>query len=156
MCIRDRVERVELKNNNSAVVKVITNRGDIKADNYVVCLGAYSAKILKDLGVKIPIYPMKGYSITFNIESSLKAPKISLTDHQKKIVFTPIGQKLRVAGTAEFAGFNFSIPQSRIKPLHSAASKYFPQLCNFDSFSKWSCLRPQTPKSCLLYTSRCV
>lgn len=140
-----KIERLE-KNSNS-ISKIITSKGDIKADNYVICLGAFSAKFTSKVGIKIPIYPMKGYSITLNVIDANNKPKISLTDHQKKIVFTPLGDKLRVAGTAEFAGFDFSIPNSRVKPLHSAASKYFPRMSNYNKFEKWSCLRPQTPKS---------
>ena len=141
------VERIEKNDNSNSISKVITNRGDVAADNFIVCLGAFSAKLLNGLGVKIPVYPMKGYSITLDIKNNELAPKISLTDHQKKIVFTPLANKLRVAGTAEFAGFDFSIPNSRIKPLHSSASKYFPKVCEYNTFDKWSCLRPQTPKS---------
>lgn len=139
------IESLEKK--SDSITKVITNRGDITGDNFVVCTGAYSAKILSAIGIKIPIYPMKGYSITLKMKNAKNFPKTSLTDHQKKIVFTPIGDRLRVAGTAEFAGFDFSIPNSRVKPLHSAASKYFPRMCDYIKFDKWSCLRPQTPKS---------
>lgn len=125
------------------ITGVQTTLGDFKADNYVVTLGSYSPLFLKPLGIKAPIYPMKGYSITLPADS--QAPKMSLTDTELKLVYSRLGNKLRVAGTAEFAGYNHDVMPKRIAPILNAAKALFPE-CNFDQLlSSWACLRPSTP-----------
>ncbi len=86
---------------------------------------------------------MKGYSIT--IEANEFCPNISITDGTHKIVYSRLGNKLRVAGTAEFAGYNTSINEKRVTPIINAASTLIPK-ANWDQeISKWACLRPSTP-----------
>ncbi len=118
--------------------------GELSADAYVVALGVYTPLLMKPLGVRLPIYPMKGYSLT--LPGDAHCPSRSVTDAQYKVVFTPLGDKLRVAGTAEFAGYNTDIIESRIAPMLRAGRSLFPQV-NWDhpGISKWACLRPSTP-----------
>lgn len=125
------------------IVGVNTDQGDISADQYVMSLGSYSPIFLRDIGIDVPIYPMKGYSIT--LPANEFCPRISLTDGTHKIVFSRLGNRLRVAGTAEFAGYNDKINERRIKPIVSAASKLFPKADWNQDISKWACLRPSTP-----------
>jgi D-amino-acid dehydrogenase len=129
------------------VQSVITDKGDIECNSFVMCTGAYSAHFLRPIGIDLPVYPMKGYSISARISGSHTTPHVSVTDHQKKIVFSRIGNIFRAAGTAEFAGFDHTIPQERIDPLIKSCKSYFPDAADYNNLSIWSCLRPQTPRS---------
>lgn len=113
----------------------------------VICAGVGSVELAKDVGDRLPIYPVKGYSITIplNDEKSLKAaPKVSLLDDQAKIVTSFLGDRFRVAGTAELAGENYDIRRDRIKPLLDWVHTNFPDV-NTHEYHSWACLRPMTP-----------
>jgi D-amino-acid dehydrogenase len=132
-----------LKKEKLQIVAVDTDKGEMEADAFVMALGSYSPIYLRNIGIKAPIYPMKGYSIT--IEANEFCPNISITDGTHKIVYSRLGNKLRVAGTAEFAGYNTSINEKRVTPIINAASTLIPK-ANWDQeISKWACLRPSTP-----------
>lgn len=123
-----------------------TDKGELQADAYVMSLGSYSAMMLRQIGIKVPIYPMKGYSLTF--KANHFAPNISITDQNAKIVYSRFGPEcLRVAGTAEFAGYNDSINPKRIEPIVKAISTLFPKVLEEPDAitSEWACLRPSTP-----------
>lgn len=125
------------------IEKVVTDKGDFKGEGYVVALSSYSPLLLNKIGVRLPIYPMKGYSIT--VPSSEHTPSVSITDGSHKIVFSQLGNRLRVAGTAEFAGYNTDILPSRINPIVKAAQKVFPKVDWESGRTEWACLRPSTP-----------
>lgn len=114
-------------------------------DNVVVCAGVGSVKIGKIFGDSLSIYPIKGYSITINVrEQDMKyIPKVSVLDDQTKIVSSTLGNRLRVAGTAELAGENYDIRRDRIEPLLNWVHKNFPKVDTSD-YSSWTCLRPMT------------
>jgi D-amino-acid dehydrogenase len=125
------------------IASVTTDKGVHKADVYIMSLGSYSPLYLKALGIHVPIYPMKGYSVTF--AANHYSPKMSLTDGQHKIVYSMLGDRLRVAGTAEFAGYNTDIRSERINPIVKAVRGLFPK-CEFtEPTTEWACLRPSTP-----------
>jgi len=125
------------------ITSVTTDKGVFKADAYIVSLGSYSPIYLKPLGIHVPIYPMKGYSITF--PTNHYTPQMSLTDGEHKIVYSRLGDRLRVAGTAEFAGHNTDIRPERIAPIVRAVKELLPK-CEYDApLSEWACLRPSTP-----------
>ncbi|RYF70336.1 MAG: FAD-dependent oxidoreductase, partial [Comamonadaceae bacterium] len=93
-----------------------------------------------------PIYPLKGYSITLDIaEASGAAPRVSVTDAARKVVFARIGQRLRVAGMAELVGHNHSIPPARIQSLCQATRTLFPGCGDFAKLRPWTGMRPATP-----------
>lgn len=123
---------------------VETSRGMMKADAYIVCLGSHSTPYLKPLGVHLPITPMKGYSVT--VPAWNNAPQISLGDEANKIVYSRIGNRVRAAGTAEFAGFDYRIRRKRILPILRSMTTLFPE-ADVSVAEKWACLRPQTPDS---------
>ena len=131
-----------LKTENGKIVAVATNQGDISADGYVMAMGSYSPVYLRQIGIDLPIYPMKGYSIT--IPANDYCPQFSLTDGTHKIVYSRLGNELRVAGTAEFAGYDTSINENRIAPIVKACRELFPK-ADWDNPKKWACLRPSTP-----------
>ena len=136
------VEIYDIKQELSSIRAVSTNKGELVADAYVVATGSYASVHLRQIGIDVPIYPMKGYSIT--VEANEFCPYISLTDVANKIVYSRLGNKLRVAGTAEFAGYNHSINPVRIAPIVKAASELFPG-ADWGNVSPWACLRPSTP-----------
>lgn len=115
-------------------------------DDIVIAAGVGSCKLAKTIGDRLPIYPVKGYSITINLDevSGQYAPTVSLLDDQAKIVTSRLGNRLRVAGTAELAGENYDIRHDRIKPLLEWVHTNFPHV-NTKDYSSWACLRPMTP-----------
>lgn len=126
------------------IIGVQTNEGLKTADAYVMALGSYSYLHLKQIGIYVPVYPMKGYSLT--IPGATYLPNISITDNEHKIVVTRLGDKLRAAGTAEFAGYNTDIRDVRIQPILRATQQLFPHADYHDEhIAKWACLRPSTP-----------
>ncbi len=130
------------------VTGVETNKGVFTADSYVLSLGAYSSLYSRQIGISLPIYPMKGYSISIPIVHDEGSPAISLTDQTHKIVYSRLGDIIRVAGTAEFAGYDHSIKERRIAPILNSAQQLFPTMVtdeNRAAIQKWACLRPSTP-----------
>lgn len=130
----------------SHITRLIANNEDIKADGYVIASGASSSLLLNQLGIKNKIHPLKGYSITISGQSNDILPKVNITDQSNKIVYSRIGDNLRVAGMVDFAGFNSRIFDNRVDTLLSKAEELFPQIVNSDhiNISKWSCLRSST------------
>lgn len=135
----------EFIHGNKKIVAVETSKGTFKADVFVNCLGAYSKPLLKKIGVNLPIYPVKGYSASCPIIKDSKVPNASIYDHKRKFVLTKIGSTFRLAGTAEFGGFDHSIRPERVAPLIHTAKHFFPNACDYDNATKWACLRPLTP-----------
>ncbi len=115
-------------------------------DKIIVSAGVGSVEIAKFFGDSLPIYPVKGYSITINVkpEDMKYVPKVSLLDDQAKIVTSTLGNRFRVAGTAELAGENYDIRRDRIEPLIEWVRENFPNL-DASNYSSWACLRPMTP-----------
>ena len=118
-----------------------------KADAYVVALGSYSTALLSGVGVDALIYPAKGYSATLPIVNQPGAPKGSITDDEMKIVFTTIGDRLRIAGTAELNGFDSTLNPVRCAALTKRAKHHFPDLCDWEAVNYWTGLRPATPSN---------
>lgn len=120
---------------------------DAQHDSIVVCAGVGSEHIARSIGDSLGIYPVKGYSVTINIQDSAShraMPRTSLLDDQAKIVCANLGSRFRVAGTAELAGENYDIRRDRIEPLLSWVHQNFPNIDASDH-SSWACLRPMTP-----------
>ncbi len=111
-------------------------------DAYVMAAGAASPIYLRQLGLYVPIYPMKGYSISFN--ASEFCPQVSITDDAAKQVYSRLGGRMRVAGTAEFARYNDQVRKVRIDLLVAGTRKLFPK-APMDEMAEWACLRPSTP-----------
>jgi D-amino-acid dehydrogenase len=135
---------------NGVVTGVGTSQGFLQGDSYLVALGAYSGVMLQSIGIEIPIYPLKGYSITIPTGEGYLPPN-SITHQDRKIVFSRLGDKLRVSGTAEFAGFDHSIPETRIEPIVQATRECFPNAGDFSQVEPWSCLRAQMPNCVPVY-----
>lgn len=113
-------------------------------DAVVVANGVGSEKLANSVGDSLGIYPVKGYSITINNVDPKYLPRVSLLDDQAKIVTSTLGNRFRVAGTAELAGENYDIRRDRIQPLLDWVHKNFPNI-NTHDYTQWACLRPMTP-----------
>jgi D-amino-acid dehydrogenase len=113
-------------------------------DAVVIANGVGSTALAKTVGDTIDVYPVKGYSITINNVDPEHLPKVSLLDDEAKIVTASLGNRFRVAGTAELAGENYDITRSRIDPLLEWVHTNFPNI-NTHDYTQWACLRPMTP-----------
>ena len=115
-------------------------------DTIVISSGVGSTALAKTVGDTIDVYPVKGYSITINLddESFKHTPKTSLLDDEAKIVTSTLGRRFRVAGTAELTGENYDIRRDRIEPLLEWVHTNFPKI-NTHDYTQWACLRPMAP-----------
>lgn len=129
------------------ITSVITDQGEETADVFVLALGSYSARFVKPLGLDLPIYPAKGYSISVELENPEAAPTISITDESAYMVFSRLGNRLRVAGTAELAGWVTGLDPRRVAPLVRNAKSLFPTASSYTDVHPWAGLRPTTPDS---------
>ncbi len=139
---------LENKYRTSFVYGTTPNIDDLTSlyDHVVVAAGVGSVELAKEVGDSLPIYPVKGYSITINVnnEDLRYLPRVSLLDDQAKIVTSTLGNRFRVAGTAELAGENYDIRRDRIQPLLWWVHENFPKI-RINDYSSWACLRPMTP-----------
>jgi D-amino-acid dehydrogenase len=119
----------------------------VSADAYVVALGSYSPLMLRPLGLVVPVYPTKGYSATFPVKDAGAAPQVSLTDMSHKIVFSRLGERLRVAGTAELNGYDQSLNAVRCEALTRRTCELFPEAVDRERVEYWTGLRPATPSN---------
>lgn len=117
----------------------------VSADITVLALGSYSPLLLKPHGIRLPVYPAKGYSVTLAVPEGVPAPVVSLTDDGHKIVISRLGQTLRVAGTAEFNGYDTSVNAVRCAALRRRIGEVFPALESAVEIDRWAGLRPATP-----------
>lgn len=122
----------------------------VVADRYVCAMGSYSYLMLKPAGITIPVYPAKGYSATISTEGFSGAPTVSLTDEAMKIVFSRVGNRMRIAGTAELDGYSTNLSIVRTEALVKRARELFPGAADYDHPVYWTGLRPATPSNCPL------
>ena len=119
----------------------------LSADAYVVALGSHSPLLTRPIGIDLPIYPTKGYSATVEITEVAKAPTVSITDDAAKIVFTRLGGRMRIAGTAELSGYSSELSMVRCEALTRRAREVFPGAADYDRAQFWAGLRPSTPSN---------
>lgn len=119
----------------------------LKADAYVVCLGSYSPLFTRSLGIELAIYPAKGYSVTMPVADRSKAFTVSMTDDEYKLVFSRLGERLRIAGTAELAGYDTTINEARCRAIVRRTLELFPGAGDVSRAEFWTGLRPATPSN---------
>lgn len=124
---------------------VATSDGMIEADAFVVAMGSYSPAMIRPIGLHLPVYPVKGYSLTLAIANEDRAPVSTLLDETYKIAITRLGDRIRVGGMAEVSGFDRTLPHRRRKTLEHSLDTLFPEAGDASSISFWSGLRPMTP-----------
>lgn len=127
------------------VAALRTTKGELQGDIYILAAASATPGLVASLGLKLLIYPVKGYSLTLpmpQIERSLGVP---LVDFEQKVVITPMGKRLRIAGTAEFAGFDLSLNSRRYGAILGHVQRLLPQLADSESdVQPWTGLRPMT------------
>src|SRR5262245_35917541 len=125
------------------VAGVVTDRGTFEADAYVVALGSEAVRMLRPLGIDLPIHPVKGYSLTIDLDGSVPAPRSSVMDEHYKVMITRLGTRLRVAGIAEIGGFDIAIRPSGPATVLRSLSELFPQAARAPGASAaqaWACV----------------
>lgn len=130
---------------NGVINGVVTDSGLLTANNYVVALGSYSEALLKPMGLTLPVYPVKGYSMTVPLDDEKQAPLSTVMDESFKVAVTRFDDRIRVAGTAQLCGFDLSVAPKRTATLTKVFNDLFPQAGNIEHASFWSGLRPMTP-----------
>ena len=128
-----------------AVTGVHTDAGLLKADQVVLALGSYSPQLLKPVGISIPVYPVKGYSITVPITDAQYAPESTIMDETHKVAVTRLGDRIRVGGTAELAGYSLNLREPRRGTLNHVVTDLFPKGGDVSKATFWCGLRPMTP-----------
>ena len=124
---------------------VVTSAGLLQADAYVVALGSWSPQLLKPLGISIPVYPVKGYSITVPITDPDGAPVSTVMDESYKVAITRLGDRIRVGGTAEISGYSDKLYDARRATLDHSLTDLFPRGGDTSRATFWCGLRPMTP-----------
>jgi D-amino-acid dehydrogenase len=129
--------------------KVAAYAGDkcLDADHIVLATAAPSVPLLRTLDIRVPLYPLKGYSLTAPVMENAAAPRVSITDFERKIVYARLGNRLRIAGMADITGRRADIDPARAETLRAQSAATFPGAADFDTAAVWCGLRPATPKS---------
>ena len=127
------------------VAQVATDRGVFSADKYVVALGSFSPLLLRPLGIDIPVYPVKGYSLTVPIVDAAAAPESTVMDETYKVAITRPGDRIRVAGTAEIAGYSDRLGPHATSTVRHVVGDLFPKGGDLARAEGWTGLRPMTP-----------
>lgn len=135
-----------IETSGDAVTRVVTDKGDIAGDAYVMALGSHSPLHTARIGVRLPIYPVKGYSMTIPIEGKNGAPTLSGVDETLLMAWSRFGDRLRLTSTAEITGYDTTLNAARFDRMLSAAKGLFPDGAAYDKAERWSGLRPQTPE----------
>jgi len=138
------IEDILIEKERVSAIK--TNRGEFISDSYIVALGSYSSKILTKVGIHIPVYPVKGYSITLPVLNNEDAPQSTIIDDTFKIGITRLGNNIRVAGTAHLTGYNLELREKSLSLLKHGLNRLFPYATGeCDDMKFWAGLRPNTP-----------
>ena len=119
----------------------------LKADVYVLAMGSLSPLYAKPLGIELPIYPAKGYSVTMPVKDARMAHQVSLTDDEFKLVFSRLGDRLRIAGTAELNGYDRDLNRVRCEAIVRRVEELFPGAGDTERAQFWTGLRPATPSN---------
>lgn len=138
-------EILALEQEAGRISGVTTSSGRYRGDRYILALGSYSPLLARPLGLRLPVYPVKGYSITVPITDAAAAPRSTLMDETFKIAITRLGDRIRVGGMAEISGYNHRLAARRRATLEHSVGDLFPGSGDLASASFWTGLRPMTP-----------
>lgn len=131
--------------NRNRITNIGTDKGWRQAEAYVMAMGSFSAKFMRSLKRPIPVYPVKGYSITVPIKDAAAAPESTVMDETYKVAITRLGDRIRVGGTAEISGFDLNLHESRRRTLEHSVGDLFPEGGDLKAATFWCGLRPMTP-----------
>ena len=135
----------QLAHDGSRITGITTSSGEVRADQYLLALGSHSPAMLKPLGLRLPVYPVKGYSITVPITEPEHAPESTIMDETHKVAVTRLGDRIRVGGTAQLSGFDMGLDDSRRRTLDFVVADLFPRGGDVAQAEFWCGLRPMTP-----------
>ena len=146
VAFRYETEVTGLRVNASKAQAVITDKGEIEADQVMVCLGVFSPDLARTIGIRLPIYPVKGYSVTFPIAGRNNPPSCGGVDQDNLIAYARFGNRLRVTSTAEISGYDKSHRPEDFTHMIKTIRALFPEGADYDQPDYWAGLRPMTPK----------
>lgn len=132
---------------NGLATAIETGNGLVSADAFVLATGVQAPVLARQLGEHLPIYPIKGYSVTLPIKPGQNLPAVNVTDLSKKMVLAPLGGALRVAALAEFSGYDLGLAPGTVERITRAVEKIYPGACEMAHPQTWAGLRPATPTS---------
>jgi D-amino-acid dehydrogenase len=139
------IDRIEAQGDRIAAVH--TSAGPVTGDEYVLSLGSYSPILARPLGYSLPIYPVKGYSVTFPIGEGHEAPTLAGVDENNHVAWARFGDRLRFTATAEFSGYDTRHTPRDFEPMLRAARQLFPNGADWSQPDYWAGLRPMTPEN---------
>ena len=134
----------QVQTTGDRVTGVRTSAGLLQADCYVLALGSFSPLLVRPLGIRLPIYPVKGYSLTLPITDETRAPVSTILDESYKVAITRLGNRIRVGGTAELSGYNHRLLPARRATLEYSLHSLFPAAADIADAAFWTGLRPMT------------
>ncbi len=137
------VTRLEVEGDR--VRRAATDRGGLEADAFVLALGALSPRLVRGLSLDLPIYPVKGYSVTLPTAGRNNVPAVGGVDEDNLVAYCPMGERLRITATAEFAGYDSSHRPADFRSMLQSARELFPDAGDWERPDYWACLRPMTP-----------
>ena len=129
------------------ITGIDSSAGMLKADHYVLAAGIDSRDLAAAVGIDLPLYPLKGYSLTAPIRAGDQAPQISVTDFERKVLYARIGDSLRVAAMVDMVGADTTLDPKRVANLTRQVRQTMPHAADYDKLSAWAGLRPATPDS---------
>ena len=144
---RYRTTATALEASGSRISQVQTQEGAVAADAVVVAAGSYSPQLLAPTGIRLPVAPVKGYSISVRMPAGVTGPRIPILDEELHAVAVPLGNRLRLAGTAEFAGHDLTLPAARVENLVRMLIRTYPEIAGRvprDEVEPWTGLRPMS------------
>ncbi len=134
-----------LQREGDRITGVRTDSGVIQGERYLLALGSYSPLLARPLGIDLPVYPVKGYSLTVPITDAARAPESTVMDETFKVAVTRLGDRIRVGGTAELAGYDLTLREARRDTLNHVVTDLFPDSGDVARAEFWTGLRPMTP-----------
>src|SRR5271169_2962587 len=145
---------IGLETDGDSIARALSHRGAFKADAFVLALGAESPILVRKLGIQLPIYPIKGYSLTIPIGNRLSPPTIASVDEHNLVAVSRFGDRIRVTATAEFAGYDTSHKPSDFAFMKEVTQELYPEGADYDRADMWAGLRPMTPNNLPLFGKR--
>ncbi|CAG9269359.1 D-amino acid dehydrogenase [Paraburkholderia unamae] len=139
------IQGIEVAGGKISAVR--TDKGSLTGDAYVLALGSYSPIVARQIGIHLPIYPVKGYSLTIPIESHVQPPNVAVVDEHNLVAISRFGDRIRVTATAEFAGYNTTHQPSDFAFMKRVTQELYPDGGNYDRAEMWAGLRPMTPNN---------
>ncbi len=130
---------------NGRIAGIAAGAETLTGDHYVVALGSYSRGLLQQAGLNIPVYPVKGYSLTVPVIDAAASPVSTLMDETYKVAITRFDKRIRIGGMAELAGYNLNLNPSKLNTLKMVMNDLFPQSGDVSAATCWTGLRPMTP-----------